>query len=83
MKKHYYVRKTLFQAVLENLQGEPNLIQVIIGPRQVGKTTLALQILKKWDKPKIYYSADTPDVPTRGWIADCWQEARLLAAKSN
>lgn len=80
MKNHKYLRKTLFQALLGNLRGEPNLIQIIIGPRQVGKTTLALQILKKWGKPKIYYSADTPDVPTRGWIADCWQKARLLTA---
>lgn len=82
MKSDKYVRKALFEALFKNLRGKPNLIQVVIGPRQVGKTTLVLQVIKKWGKLQIYHSADTPDVPTRRWIADCWQESRLLAGSS-
>ena len=42
---HEYIRKPLFDVLQKNLQGEPNLIQVITGPRQVGKTTLAVDIV--------------------------------------
>ena len=55
-----YVRKPLFDALWNALQGQPNLIQVVLGPRQVGKTTLALQVLDKWKGAKLYETADQP-----------------------
>lgn len=71
-----YIRKHLFNQLWENLHGSPNLIQVITGPRQVGKTTLALQVLDKWPGGKIYESADNPNIPSLEWIASQWQKAR-------
>lgn len=56
----------------------PNLIQVINGPRQVGKTTLALQVMEKWRGPKLYETADTPDIPPLAWIQKHWLAAREL-----
>jgi len=34
----------LFNTLWKGLRGKPRLIQVIVGQRQVGKTTLALQV---------------------------------------
>lgn len=68
----------MFNALLKGLRGKPNLLQVIVGPRQVGKTTLALQLYDGWTGPKLYKSADLPAIPTVDWIAAQWEEARNL-----
>lgn len=54
--------------LIKRLQEPRPLIQVIIGPRQVGKTTALLQIIKKWDGPAIYATADGPAPPGPDWI---------------
>lgn len=77
-----YIRKPLFEPLWKALQSDVNLIQAVVGPRQVGKTTLALQILEKWPGPKIYETADQPDVPTAEWISRQWQKARDLCHSS-
>ncbi len=71
-----YKRKVFFNALWKNLRGRVNLIQVVVGPRQVGKTTLALQVMDEWKNPKIYDSADSPDIPTTDWIVQKWRAAR-------
>lgn len=54
-------------------------IQVVSGPRQVGKTTLARQALDRIDLPHQYASADQPSLRGIDWIEQQWTEARLLA----
>ncbi|MEO0205902.1 MAG: ATP-binding protein [candidate division WOR-3 bacterium] len=76
-----YVRQELYDALYIRLKREPRLLQAIIGPRQVGKTTLVLQVLDKWHGPKLYMSADLPTIPTIDWIIACWNEARTLEKK--
>lgn len=73
-----YLRKPLYDALQKGLEGKPILLQVIIGPRQVGKTTLSLQLYDKWSGPRIYKSADLPNIPTIDWIITYWEEARVL-----
>ncbi|MEW6556312.1 MAG: ATP-binding protein [Elusimicrobiota bacterium] len=80
MKK--YIRKQLYDELWKALTGKINLIQAVIGPRQVGKTTLALQIFDNWKYPKIYETADQPNIPTVSWITDKWQNARNLCKKT-
>jgi len=75
-----YIRKPLFAALSKRLKNKPTLIQVIIGPRQVGKTTLALQIYDRCNGPKLYKTADLPNTPTTDWVATQWKEARALYA---
>ncbi len=77
-----YVRKELYDSLWLSLTGKPRLIQVVIGPRQVGKTTLALQVLKHWKGPKIYETADQPQTPTAEWVVQRWLKIRKLL-KSN
>ena len=76
-----YIRKTLYDSLVRSLRGEPNLIQAVIGPRQVGKTTLALQLFERWRGPKIYDTADQPNIPTSDWISTQWNKARDLYDK--
>ena len=43
-----------FQVLATRLQEPRNVIQVLAGPRQVGKTTLAKELQKRLNKPSIY-----------------------------
>ncbi len=56
-------------------------IQVISGPRQVGKTTLALHLKDAWLGPALYEAADKPAIPSTAWIEGHWNTARAMAAK--
>lgn len=66
----------IVQKVLSSLCRDKNLIQVIVGPRQVGKSTAAGQIGRKWKGPVFYASADTPVPPAHEWIEHHWEQAR-------
>lgn len=55
---------------------KPPLIQVIIGPRQVGKSTAAEQLVHKLGWPHVSASADSPLPPGPEWIETQWQLAR-------
>ena len=52
-------------------------IQVIMGPRQIGKSTVIKQALDAINKPFLFYSADTISSTSSTWISDCWKNARL------
>lgn len=67
-------------AELERRLREPRrFIQVVAGPRQVGKTTLVEQVLDRLDVPVRYASADEPGLRGPEWIAQQWEAARLQA----
>ena len=51
-------------------------IQVLLGPRQAGKTTFVNEIVKRWDGYKIVETADRVVAPTIEWIDFLWQRAR-------
>ena len=57
-------------------------LNVVAGPRQVGKTTLVQQVLAQLDHPRIYLSADEPGLRDAAWLAAQWERARLLAKDS-
>jgi hypothetical protein len=52
-------------------------IQVVTGPRQVGKTTAVHQLLEECGVPFHYGSADQPAPPQPAWIEQMWETARL------
>lgn len=74
------------QAFIETLDrrlSEPNSkIQVILGPRQVGKTTGILQFLKKTRLPWVYFSGDDLLAPSREVILEQWQQAMQKGSPS-
>lgn len=62
-----YERKQL-KPIFDRIQGQKNLIQVISGLRQVGKTTLAIQLLQKIKIPYHFVSADAVPASNQIWI---------------
>ena len=75
-------RKTPFQrpqsAVLAARLAEPRrFIQVVAGPRQVGKSTLVQQVTDALTLPVRQASADEPTLRGADWIAQQWEAARL------
>ena len=52
-------------------------IQVILGPRQVGKTTMITQLLSQLSIPNIYESADAISATNSVWLMQVWESARL------
>jgi uncharacterized protein len=69
------------RAILSNLtvfcNKHPSVIQALVGPRQVGKTTLARQLMAKLAFPSIYASADSPLPPGPEWIETQWRQAEI------
>lgn len=53
-------------------------IQVVAGPRQVGKTTLVDQVLGRVSQPHVFVSADEPALRDGAWLAAQWERARLM-----
>jgi predicted AAA+ superfamily ATPase len=63
--------------LLKKRLAEPRrFIQVVAGPRQTGKTTLARGVAEAFGAPFHYASADEPTLRERGWIAEQWELAR-------
>lgn len=62
----------------ESLSAKNGLLQVIIGPRQVGKTTTVLKYLDEKHKDNFsFYSADEVFNASAEWILEIWSETRL------
>lgn len=71
--------KRNFTKILEKRLGEKlNFIQVVLGPRQVGKTTGLQQIVQAWQGPALMISADEVITPTIDWLKLHWEKARNL-----
>ncbi len=73
------VRKTLHDVLSRRLTEKRRFLQVLAGPRQVGKTTLARQVMAEWKGPSHYASADEPTLRDRNWLEQQWDGARLKA----
>jgi predicted AAA+ superfamily ATPase len=62
------------------LQREPPLLQVLAGPRQVGRSTAAAQVEKRLRWPSLTASADAARPHPPEWIETQWRLARAQAA---
>ncbi|MFN9772211.1 MAG: ATP-binding protein [Burkholderiales bacterium] len=68
-------------AVLAARLAEPRrFIQVVAGPRQVGKTTLVHSVVVAGSVPHRYASADAPGLQPSAWLEQQWDAARIQAA---
>lgn len=72
-----------FDIVLSRIKEPRGKIQVIIGPRQVGKSTLMDQVLAQCPIPYTLAKADNVDPNDRNWIKRVWESARgtMIAKK--
>lgn len=76
------IERKSFIRVKKQLLSPENFIQVLAGPRQVGKTTMVRQIMETWEGEKIFVSADAVTDSGFQWLETQWQHARLLQEKN-
>ena len=60
------------------LRDGPALIQIMTGPRQVGKTTAAMDVQNTLGWPTVFEAADYYPAPGSEWIEIQWMRARAL-----
>src|ERR1700733_445398 len=65
------------QIVRKRVEEPRKFIQVLLGPRQVGKTTLIFQLLEKKLMPYHFTSADAVPASNSTWLEQHWETARL------
>ncbi len=67
--------KNTESAIAERFEKGFKEIQVLLGPRQVGKTTSIQSFLKKYKEPSMYVSADEALETDLDWLDRTWQKA--------
>lgn len=71
-----------FQTLAKRLEEPRAVIQVLAGPRQVGKTTLAGQLLAASSVPSHSVSADGMANANTAWLEQQWETARVKCRQS-
>lgn len=71
-----YERSYLKQ-IKSRMEEPRKFIQVILGPRQVGKTTMVNQLLSQLPIPYTNESADAISATNSAWLMQVWETARL------
>ena len=72
------------QVLADRLEKENRkFIQVIYGPRQVGKTTIVSQFARQTNILVHYASADAVISPQGTWVTQQWEAARFLLSGSD
>lgn len=72
------LRRAVVDDLVSHLKGRGPL-QVVLGPRQVGKTTAVRQLAADWAGPTHYATADLPSPPSAEWVEAQWETARVQA----
>lgn len=83
------IQRAGLSTFLQRLREPRRFLQVVAGPRQVGKTTLVRQALKALEAEaspqrlaQHSVSADNPGLQGASWLAAQWEVARALAAQA-
>lgn len=69
-------KRPQFSTLQSRIEEPRRFIQVLAGPRQVGKSTLVKQVLKEISIPYLFYSADNVRPENTAWISEIWAAAR-------
>ncbi|MEY8723662.1 AAA family ATPase [Bacteroides stercorirosoris] len=71
-------KRAEYQVIMNRLKEQRKFIQVVMGARQIGKSTVVKQVLKDLDAPYQLFSADNVPTINSTWISDCWAAIRSL-----
>lgn len=71
-------KRAEYQLITERTKEPRKFIQVVMGARQIGKSTVVKQVLKDLDMPYQFFSADNVPATNNAWISDCWAAVRSL-----
>ena len=77
--QHAVFKREIVGQLIQRINEPRHFIQVVTGPRQVGKTTAVHQVLDDWAGLSFYATADLPAPPQPAWIGQQWEMARLHA----
>ncbi|MCD8208002.1 MAG: ATP-binding protein [Bacteroidales bacterium] len=71
-------KRAEFQVIQARIEEPRKFIQVIIGGRQTGKSTVIKQVLAECGQPFQLFSADAVATLDRAWISNCWAATRNI-----
>lgn len=71
-------KRAEYKVIKSRLEEPRKFLQVVMGARQVGKSTVVKQVLKDLDLPYQFYSADNVPATSGAWISNCWAAVRSL-----
>ncbi len=69
------------QTLIKRMQEPRRFLQVIMGPRQVGKTTLVTQLAAQAKIDYLFVSADSVAASNATWLEQQWEAARIKLAQ--
>ena len=69
-------KRSEYQIIRKRLEEPRRFIQVVMGPRQVGKSTVVKQVLQDIDLPYLLFSADNVPASNSAWVSNCWAAVR-------
>lgn len=69
-------KRAQFNELMSRLTERRMMIQVVAGPRQVGKSTMVKQVLQETTVPNMFVSADGVPKNNTAWIGEVWETAR-------
>jgi predicted AAA+ superfamily ATPase len=75
--------RKLVKQLEKRLLEKRNFIQIVVGPRQTGKTTAVVQAIKNVKTPNYYVSADDAILTSKEWLNNEWMQARLLQKRTS
>lgn len=67
-----------YQIIKSRLEEHRRFIQVVMGARQIGKSTVVKQVLQDLNAPYQFFSADNVPATNGAWISNCWAAVRSL-----
>jgi predicted AAA+ superfamily ATPase len=76
------IQRAYIQLIADRTQEPRRFIQVIFGPRQVGKTTTVAQVTQIIKMPFYSISADAIPASNTTWLEEQWETARLMLKQS-
>lgn len=79
---NFNFRRPFVATLARRLEAHPILMQVLVGPRQVGKTTGVKQVIEQVAQPAHYANADGLLANDHTWLREQWQQALLLGEGS-
>ncbi len=71
-------KRAEYHKIKSRLEENRKFIQVVMGARQIGKSTVVKQVLNDITIPFQFYSADNVPGSNTAWISNCWETTRHL-----
>lgn len=71
-------KRAEYQIIKDRIEEPRKFIQVVLGARQIGKSTVVKQVLKDISIPYQLFSADNVPATNSAWITNSWEAVRSL-----